>query len=311
MKKVLLAISFVVLLVLLGGMVYKYNQSEKQKNERFSGMQEEAEVWEKEITAIQQDLSERKAQIKTVEIVPSVVIVGFMPTSAADVEEINKMIQECQAAPVVVINCSLESEEIEAILQSLSYEDIQIVLTGDEKEIPSAEKVSVVENLINQYYGKDASAYLLRIQQDTTDNQAKVPDVPGLFRYSDYYAVGTYEDGRSYGSYLFMRDNSEMKSYIKEMEVIPTVTILVVDYQAILDGMTDAEEITDIIAFVQEERASGLLQECSIDESMDLITESMKTIEQRQQDYDNYSAEQQIRIDELNEKIRNVCEKWN
>ena len=92
-------------------------------------LQKEARSYEQEINDIRSELAQKQRTINTKEDT-SGILVGFVPASADDFAEIDKLAAEHSITSVILLDCSQEKEQLTRILKKAVAKDYEVVLAG-------------------------------------------------------------------------------------------------------------------------------------------------------------------------------------
>lgn len=116
MKRKVLSIVVLLLAVVLAGMLFVNHRQEQRQAAHMQRLQKEVMPYEQEINDIRSELVQKKRAINTKEDT-SGILFGFVPVSADDFTEIDKLAAEHSITPVILLDCSREKEQLTRILK--------------------------------------------------------------------------------------------------------------------------------------------------------------------------------------------------
>lgn len=107
MKSKALSIVVILLAVVLFGLLFVNHRQEQRQTAYMQQLQKEAMPYEQEINDIRSKLAQKQRAINTKEDT-SGILFGFVPASADDFTEIDKLAAEHSITPVILLDCSQE-----------------------------------------------------------------------------------------------------------------------------------------------------------------------------------------------------------
>lgn len=143
MKSKALSIVVILLAVVLFGLLFVNHRQEQRQTAYMQQLQKEAMPYEQEINDIRSKLAQKQRTINTKEDT-SGILFGFVPASADDFTEIDKLAAEHSITPVILLDCSQEKEQLTRILKKAVAKDYEIVLAGlqfDESILQTADEM--------------------------------------------------------------------------------------------------------------------------------------------------------------------------
>ena len=168
MKSKALSIVVLLLTVVLFGLLFVNHRQEQRQTAHMQQLQKEAMPYEQEINDIRLELVQKKRAINTKEDT-SGILFGFVPASADDFIEIDKLAAEHSITPVILLDCSQEKEQLAQILEKAVAKDYEVVLAGlqiDESILQTADEM---KDLLAQMDDTKRPAFLLRNKVNTEE----------------------------------------------------------------------------------------------------------------------------------------------
>ena len=129
MKSKALSIVVLLLTVVLFGLLFVNQRQEQRQTAYMQQLQKEAMPYEQEINDIRLELAQKQRAIN-IEEDTSGILFGFVPASADDFTEIDKLAAEHSITPVILLDCSQEKEQLAQILEKAVAKDYEVVLAG-------------------------------------------------------------------------------------------------------------------------------------------------------------------------------------
>lgn len=126
--------------------------------------------YEQEINDIRLELAQKQRAIN-IEEDTSGILFGFVPASADDFTEIDKLAAEHSITPVILLDCSQEKEQLAQILEKAVAKDYEVALAGlqiDESILQTADEM---KDLLAQIDDTKSPAFLLRGNVNTEETR--------------------------------------------------------------------------------------------------------------------------------------------
>ena len=170
MKNKALSIVVLLLTVVLFGLLFVNHRQEQRQTAYMQQLQKEAMPYELEINDIRLELAQKQRAIN-IEEDTSGILFGFVPASADDFTEIDKLAAEHSITPVILLDCSQEKEQLAQILEKAVAKDYEVVLAGlqiDESILQTADEM---KDLLAQMDDTKSPAFLLRNNVNTEETR--------------------------------------------------------------------------------------------------------------------------------------------
>ena len=170
MKRKILSIVVFFLAVVLFGLLFVNHRQEQRQTAHMQQLQKEAMPYEQEINDIRLELAQKQRAIN-IEEDTSGILFGFVPASADDFTEIDKLAAEHSITPVILLDCSQEKEQLAQILEKAVAKDYEVALAGlqiDESILQTADEM---KDLLAQIDDTKSLAFLLRNNANTEETR--------------------------------------------------------------------------------------------------------------------------------------------
>ena len=294
MKSKALSIVVILLAVVLFGLLFVNHSQEQRQTAYMQQLQKEAMPYEQEINDIRSKLAQKQRAINTKEDT-SGILFGFVPASADDFTEIDKLAAEHSITPVILLDCSQEKEQLTRILKKAVAKDYEIVLAGlqfDESILQTADEM------------KD-----LLVQMDDTKSPAFL--LTELILYDASLQAGMQENGKPYICYGFFKQPVYYADYISQVVTAHTMMLASFDFSTIQNGTLQISDVERFMTLTDDRKAANELRYVDLNSAFQAVADQNATQQERQESYEKYEAEQEKRIQELKEKISAIYSRWD
>lgn len=296
--------------VLLAVPLWMKRQQENRRQAHMSTLKQQAAPYEREIRAIQSELNKRKNAISA-NMDTSGAIPCFIISSAEDVATVKKLCAGYVFTPTILLNCSLEQESLNRIIEASAAENYDFVLYVRAMQEDTLDTMAQLQETIAQYNPAWKPAVLLRRQEDTKQNQALLAEhgYRTLFRYNNELDDGA-QDEMLYLAYGFILAKTDT-SWLTDL-LIETHTSMAICFD--LDGLqtnTLAEKnITDCLDVLDKHLSAGVLEYRDAQTAFLVLAQKEGRTEQAQAEYDQYAQQQEARIEELEGIVKEIYSHW-
>lgn len=231
MKRKTLSIVVFLLAVVLFGLLFVNHRQEQRQAAHMQQLQKEAMPYEQEINDIRSELAQKQRAINTKEDA-SGILFGFVPESADDFTEIDKLAAEHSITPVILLDCSQEKEQSRRILKKAVEKDYEVVLAGlqfDESILQTADEM---KDSLAQLDDTKSPAFLLRNNVNTEKNRNLLNEhgYTELILYDDSLKAGMQENGKPYICYGFFKQPVYYSDYISQVVTAHTMMLASFDF---------------------------------------------------------------------------------
>ena len=312
MKRKTLSIVVLLLAVVLFGLLFVNHRQEQQQIAHMQQLQKEAKPYELEINKIRSDLAQRELTIQTTEDT-SGILFGFVPALTDDFTEIDKLAAKHSITPVILLDCSQEKDVLTAILKKADEKDYEVVLAGlqfDESILQTADEM---KDLLAQLDDTKSPAFLLRNNVNTEENRNLLNEhgYTELILYDNSLQAGMQENGKPYICYGFFRQPVYYSDYISQVVTVHTMILASFDFSTIQSGMLQISDIERFMTLADDRKAANELRYVDLNSAFQAVADQNATQQERQGAYEKYEAEQEKRIQELEEKISAIYSRWD
>ena len=312
MKRKILSIVVFFLAVLLFGLLFINHRQEQRQTAHMQQLQKEAMPYEQEINDIRSELAQKQRAINTKEDA-SGILFGFVPESADDFTEIDKLAAEHSITPVIILDCSQEKDVLTAILKKADEKDYEVVLAGlqfDESILQTADEI---KDLLAQLDDTKSPAFLLRNYVNTEKNRNLLNEhgYTELILYDDSLKAGMQENGKPYICYGFFKQLVYYSDYISQVVTAHTMMLASFDFSTIQSGTLQISDIERFMTLADDRKAANELRYVDLNSAFQAVADQNATRQERQEAYEKYEAEQKKSIQELEEKISAIYSRWD
>lgn len=214
MKSKALSIVVLLLTVVLFGLLFVNQRQEQRQTAYMQQLQKEAMPYEQEINDIRLELAQKQRAINMEEDT-SGILFGFVPASADDFTEIDKLAAEHSITPVILLDCSQEKEQLAQILEKAVAKDYEVVLAGlqiDESILQTADEM---KDLLAQIDDTKSPAFLLR-------NNVNTEETRNLLNEHGYTELILYDASLQAGiqTVFFLESNNSLIALIQRIDLV-------------------------------------------------------------------------------------------
>ena len=312
MKRKTLSIVVFLLAVVLFGLLFVNHRQEQRQAAHMQQLQKEAMPYEQEINDIRSELAQKQRAIDTKEDA-SGILFGFVPESADDFTEIDKLAAEHSITPVIILDCSQEKDVLTAILKKAVEKEYEVVLEGlqfDESILQTADEM---KDSLAQLDDTKSPAFLLRNNVNTEKNRNLLNEhgYTELILYDGSLKAGMQENGKPYICYGFFRQPVYYSDYISQVVTAHTMMLASFDFSTIQSGTLQISDIERFMTLADDQKAANELRYVDLNSAFQAVADQNATWQDRQESYEKYEAEQEKLIQELEEKISAIYSRWD
>lgn len=312
MKNKALSIVVLLLTVVLFGLLFVNHRQEQRQTAYMQQLQKEAMSYEQEINDIRLELAQKQRAINIKEDT-SGILFGFVPASADDFTEIDKLAAEHSITPVILLDCSQEKEQLAQILEKAVAKDYEVVLAGlqfDESILQTADEM---KDLLVQMDDTKSPAFLLRnkVNTEETRNLLNEYGYTELILYDASLQAGMQKNGEPYICYGFFKQPVYYADYISQVVTAHTMMLASFDFLTIQSGTLQISDVERFMTLADDRKAANELRYVDLNSAFQAVADQNATQQERQESYEKYEAEQEKRIQELEEKISAIYSRWD
>lgn len=307
-KNIICAILGALIAVVIGYLLYTNQQQEKEQTAALESLQDELEPYESELRELQADLNNLKYNISYTSE-EAEILVGFVPSDVSDLSYIEEKSQTYDFTPILVLDCTMEMENVEAIIEAVEG-DWEIMLFSPAFSEDINENVLSVLSLLEAENIEHSGVFLLRSDYSSTANIQLLAD-DGFIGYTNYnedhLQIGQTEDGLIYFEYSYLTSSdTTVSSRLYSLYSSKSSMIVAFDMASINSGALPEAYVDALFDTMQ---AYTEYDDCTFSTVADVIQElsNVNSIEaENQAAYEEQAAQIQERIDELQEIIDGI-----
>ena len=312
MKSKALSIVVLLLAVALFGLLFVNHRQEQRQTAYMQQLQKEAVPYKQEINDIRSELAQKQHAINIKEDA-SGILFGFVPASEDDFTEIDKLAAEHSITPVILLDCSQEKEQLAQILEKAVAKDYEVVLAGlqfDESILQTADEM---KDLLVQMDDTKSPAFLLRnnVNTEETRNLLNEHGYTELILYDASLQAGMQKSGKPYICYGFFKQPVYYPDYISQVVTAHTMMLASFDFSTIQSGTLQISDVERFMTLADDRKAANELRYVDLNSAFQAVADQNATQQERQESYEKYEAEQEKRIQELEEKISAIYSRWD
>lgn len=307
MKRILSCALIALLVLALVVLLLWDNQSDQKRAAELAQLQSETMPYVQEIAAIRQELKQRESEINVTSDV-SGVIVSFVPTSREELTLVKEISAEYSLTPLVVLDCAMDDASVQEIAHRSLLEDLDLLLTGMHFDQTVLERADSVRSFLREGgYGKEP-AFLLRNSFDTEKNLELLRQhgYRSLVRYSDSLAVGVDDFGVPYICYGFVRSSDASSGFISRIAAAHSNVLVLFSFEDLNSKTISPAMITETLEAIKMQEADGKLVYTTLEEAFISVAEAKSLSQKRREEFEQYKAKREKRIDELEEIISGI-----
>ena len=278
MKRKTLSIVVFLLAVLLFGLLFVNHRQEQRQAAHMQQLQKEAMPYEQEINDIRSELAQKQCAINTKEDT-SGILFGFVPESADDFTEIDKLAAEHSITPVIILDCSQEKDVLTAILKKAVKKEYEVVLEGlqfDESILQTADEM---KDSLAQLDDTKSPAFLLRNNVNTEKNRNLLNEhgYTELILYDGSLKAGMQENGKPYICYGFFRQPVYYSDYISQVVTAHTMMLASFDFSTIQSGTLQISDIERFMTLADDQKAANELRYVDLNSAFQAVADQNAT----------------------------------
>ncbi|MDO4341056.1 MAG: hypothetical protein Q4C91_23770 [Eubacteriales bacterium] len=275
-------------------------------------LQDEVAIYEAELNEIRSNLAERRVEIGESSDCGKV-LVGYCVTSKVELALVNEHEEKYGFVPVIVLDCTMDEALLTELLAGMQGKDYEVMLTGTPYSAEVLNTADSVRELLPEYGFDDDVSFLLRGADDVIENLDELYEhgYSGLVRYDDSAKNGLTDKGVPFIAYNFISNNDQLSGGLDLVIQNKSAIIMVFDFNSMEDGKLSEADMTTALDDIQKQVSDETLVYSSAKEVLEQIRAGDDLEKVKKQEYEEYAAAQQERIDELEEKIHNIYSEWN
>ncbi len=312
MKKKVSVVVLVILTLLLAILLLVNRQQEQSQTAHLQRLRKEAAPYEQEIRDIRSDLKDKYRALHY-DFGTAGTAFGFVLTSAEEIEIVKETVKEYTFTPTIILDCSLDQNTLENIVQKASYEGYDVLLAGMTWNAEVLETADAIKAILPQYGYDQTPAFFLRRTADTEENRNWLQQhgYQHLVRYSDTLQSMMITAENVSLSYGFIRSEAACSNFIQLVLSGRAITLMSMDFADLRNGTMTKQTIENCLRQVYACISKGSMRELKLEDAFRLVVEDEIQLQRAKEEYELYEKQQKDRIEELENIIDEIYSHWN
>lgn len=305
-------ISCVIILLLVGvfaGLIYQNNLVDKVANSNYSALSKQAKPYEDELKNIRKEMAKTKSSLGYVDELSNIII-GFNMSSTDDLQTILSYATRYKIKPTIILDCDKGLATLDNLLDCLKYTGYDIILTGKNYDDYTSEVASTVRKKLSKYSLVDTKLFLLQRDMNTTANLERLfyDGYRGYTVYSTQEILSGIDDkGLAYITYSnISKVNYSMTDKIKYFISGREPALFIFELSALTKGTMSEDTIKLSLECLKEYEKAGQIIFSNATDTIKELVKLKDSAVKSTADYYKYEEEQNARIKELQQIIRNI-----
>ncbi len=301
----------IVLCVLLAAilifMIYMDKRADKKQTAAIEESIAKAETYEAEQQELKSKLTALRNSVNYTSDTAKI-MAGFVVSEVSDVSYIRKKAAAYGFSPIVVIDCTKETDFIEQVVEA-SDRSWEIMLYTPTFSAEINEKVLSVISYLHSAGRDHCGIFLLRQDYSTASNIELLTNdgFIGYTVYNDSPKSGQAQDGSAYFDYSYLTiSGTAIASRLSILYMDKTSMIVALDMASINSDVLTENYTVSVLDSIKTHEENG---ECSFTSAAAVVSELSKinmTESERQAECEKESKELQAKIDELDDVIHDI-----
>lgn len=132
-----------------------------------------------------------------------------------------------------------------------------------------------------------------------------------LILYDASLQAGMQENGKPYICYGFFKQPVYYADYISQVVTAHTMMLASFSFSTIQSGTLQISDVERFMTLADDRKAANELRYVDLNSAFQAVADQNTTQQERQESYEKYEAEQEKRIQELEEKISAIYSRWD
>lgn len=304
-----------VLSILLAGalifMLYNENKQEKAQSAAIKAVLEEVQPYEDELQDLKTELSNMKYDV-SYSGEEAEIMVGFVASGASDVNYINGKTEAYGFSPVLIIDCTMETDVIEDIIEAAD-KSWEIMLYAPTFSDEVNEDVLSVISYLEEEGKEHTGVFFLRSDYSTSSYIQLLKD-DGFVGYTSYNSesprAGQTDDGTVYFDYSYLSSSgTSVTSRLSSMYNNKASMMFAFDMSSINEGTLTEDYVAEMLDTLQSYTEKDNCSYSTVAGVVEKLSEINSIESENQESYEEQAAEIQKRIDELEDTISEIYDK--
>lgn len=301
------------------GMVIYFLIEEYKGGQQINPAEQQVSQYESEIADIEDRLNLMKDDIWKTSSVAQVALL-FCAGTEREFAAIDTVMNDSAYTPTVLLDAAMERGEMTPLLKKIQEKNWDVVFFGKDLNAGTMEKAKKAKKLAAQYNVKVTDLFYGEKEKYTDSNilVAKNAGFAGFSQLTDY--GNEIVSGYSINSEMIYIEHVPVSDFSKKISgsvrLICTnkkellFTISMRDYLEGKQGKVNQDSIDQLFDLLGRCQAEEQLKVVPAYEIVDKLVQNLQISLQRKKEYDEYSAKQEVHIQELEKKKEEVYKKY-
>lgn len=312
---ILLAITLL-LAIALGWLMVNQLQKERHQTEQMTQFYAQTNAYEDELRSIRKELQEMQAAIEDVDITPETALC-FLVQDPAQIQWVEDTFSSYGWPVSIVIPIDQPNGADIIARMAQSQMDMEVMFAGISVYQQYQTNLEQLKQQAQRQEVPVSPMWFLSQEEHTQDNlnllkQYGITGYTQPSQYSDVIQSGNSKDDQLYVEHVPVKPGERLLGSGMELAISQKRFLICAFDVEQMDGSPEAQATLDnALEALTHFQGTGDMLVDSTRHFFDLKEEQRKAIEQRREEYNRYSAQQQQRIQQLEDKIDQLYEEWN
>ena len=313
--RILLAITLLLAGLFVFLMAYQLRQ-ERRQSEQLAQFYAQTSAYENELRSIRAELHEMKLAIDQVDITPETALC-FLVRDPAQIQWVEDTFSSYGWPVSIVIPIDQTNGADIIARMAQSQMDMEVMFAGISLYQQHQANLEQMKQQAQRLEVAVSPMWFLSQEEHTQDNlnllkQYGITGYTQPSQYSDVIQSGNSKDDQLYVEHVPIKPGERILGSGLELAVRQKRFLICAFDVEQMDGSPEAQVTLDnALKVLTQFQNDGDILVDSTRHFFDLKEEQRKAIEQRREEYNRYSAQQQQRIQQLEDNIDQLYEEWN
>ncbi len=297
---------------LIGYLYYTDQQQEKAQTAALESLQEEVEPYETKLRELQAELTDLGDDV-SYSAEEAGIMVGFVISEESNLTYIEEKAATYQFSPVLVLDCTMDMEVIEAIIEAAD-EDWEIMLYAPNFSEDVNEDVLAMLSYLESIEREQCGVFFLRTDYNSEANLQRIVE-DGFVGYTSYHesspVAGQADNGMIYFDYSYLTTTgTAVTSRLYSLYSSKSSMIVTFDMASIDSGALPETYVTSLLDVLQTYASQEDCAFITVAEAVSELSQVNSVEADNQAAYEEQAAVIEAQIEELKETIAGIYEKW-
>lgn len=301
-----IGISVILLIVLAVLLIDNQREAEAKKGLEIE-LEEKTVPYMKEISDIQNAIAVKKKELEE-KGKGSLVSSAFVVSSVKEAEKVKELTAKTTMPLSIVLNDTMEVQEVREVLEILDSRSYHIILTGNSLEEEGWQKVDETRALLPELGCQDQPGFLLLIKEDGEKNLESLNErgYTTILRYRKDLDSGKTEQNQDFFPYSVIKEPDVTEERLDKILKKSANMFFLFHLGAIEEGLITEEEMVGAIALIETYGREGKIQIMNFADMHEALESQLEKKETLGQEFEAYEAEQNKRIEELERAVDEI-----